>query len=282
MTPFAHHLVMRLRNDQVIAPDLAERRLLARVVLERTRGEEVLCFGLPDNHLHLEHVGPRRRGLEIARRIEISLKRRLSLPVGFASAYAKPIFTQFHLRNGFRYVLCQGQRHRLTNDPDREGTSLPDLLGMRNLSDGSAAVARRWMPRLTRGELLSWCGVAETELHVPDFSLEDLRRAALAASARMRLEGTDRESVQIRCAIAHLCRERATVAELAGAFHVGERSVKRLRARAPEPGWVRAIRQQLAWRSRPRREEIPTGAFDAPEENRGPCAAGAREAMKGA
>ena len=122
--------------------------------------------------------------------------------------------------------------------------------------------------------------VESPRLHVPDFSLEDLQLAALAASARMTLEGADRESVQIRCAIAHLGRERATVAELADAFHVGARSVKRLRARVPEPGWVRAIRGQLAWRSRPRREEIPTGAFGAPEKNRGACAAGAGEAMK--
>lgn len=278
MEPFAHHIVLRLRNDQVIAPDLAERRLLARVVLERTRGLEVLCFGLPDNHLHLEVVGSRREGLEIARRIEISLKRRLFLPVGFAPAYAKPILTQFHLRNGFRYILCQGKRHRLVNDPDREGTNLPDLLGLRNLEHGTAAAARRWLPRLTRHELLSWCGVVDAELRVPDFELEDLRQAALAAAARTSLRGAARESVQIRCAIAHLARERATVAELPNVLCVSERSVKRLRARRPDPSWVRAIRGQLAWRSRPGREEIPAGAFAA--DHGEACATGAGKAMK--
>ncbi len=157
--PFAHHLVLRLRTDRVIAPGLHERRLLARAVLEMGRGRELLAFGLADNHLHVQVISEREPALRLARSIGISITKRLCLPTGFAPTHAEPILTMVHCRRAFRYILCQGTRHGLQTDPDWEGTNLPDLLGLRPFGAHTAAVARRWLPRLSKQDLLGWAGV---------------------------------------------------------------------------------------------------------------------------
>ena len=73
-------------DGRVLATTPATRRILARSVLELGRDAELLAFAQPDNHLHA--IAPRDESAcnELARRIEISLSRVLSLPVRFAPA----------------------------------------------------------------------------------------------------------------------------------------------------------------------------------------------------
>lgn len=260
--PFAHHLVLRLKNDRVIAPGLEERRQLARIVLEQGTGQALMAFGLPDNHLHLEVVAERGPALQLARRVGITVTKRLGLRTGFATAHPEPVFTMRHLRRTFRYVLCQGTRHRLENDPDREGTNLPDLLGMRPIGAYTAAVVRCWLPRLRREKLLEWSHAGP--LPTPVFSLDHLWEAALAASAGRDLRRTSEETRRIRCALVHLSGAGTPANELARRLGVGVRTVVRLRAGRPDPIWVEAIRRQVVWRARPDRGVLPAGAFVEP------------------
>jgi hypothetical protein len=76
-----YHVMCSLKDGRVIAPSVRERRLLARVVLEVTRGRGLLAFAAPDTHLHMEMVEEREAVGELTRRIEISAVQRLQLPI---------------------------------------------------------------------------------------------------------------------------------------------------------------------------------------------------------
>ena len=73
-----------LREDRVIAVDLAARRTLARTVLKAGRSRGLLAFRAADTHLHLQVACGRPEAGELARRLEIALVRALRLAVGFA------------------------------------------------------------------------------------------------------------------------------------------------------------------------------------------------------
>jgi hypothetical protein len=108
-----HHIRLRLEDDRVIAPTADQRRLVARVVLDQSRRYNLLAISLADAHLHGEVVCDRQAAGRLSYGVEASLKQRLSLPVGFVQYDPEPIRDARHLRNTFRYILTQHQRHGL-------------------------------------------------------------------------------------------------------------------------------------------------------------------------
>jgi len=89
MPPLAHHLMLRLRDDRVIAPTTAARRTLAGVVLGLGREPGLLAFSGADTHVHLLVACDRAASGQLARRAEISLTRRLAPGVGFSTSFGR-------------------------------------------------------------------------------------------------------------------------------------------------------------------------------------------------
>ncbi len=248
--------MIRARDSRVIAPSAREQRVVAQVVLEKARDFSLLSFSVADTHLHLENTCGAREAAELARRIELSLGRRLSIAVGFSPAYLEPIRDQKHLQNLFTYILKQDQRHGLDLDPYREASNLPDLLGMRLLGGYTTTLVRQLLPRINRKKLLEY-------LHVPALQpgeepLELVVPAAEATMARVGLDGRTRELVDVRRAVVQVVGSRMAPSELAQMMGVDRRTITRLRAQPADARLVKAIRLQLALRaSRP----VEEGAF---------------------
>jgi hypothetical protein len=273
MKALASHIMCRLRDGRVIASSVEQRRIVARSVIERTRGEPLLDFGMPDTHLHAL-IGPGGSVApdELARRIQISLTRALALEVGFDRAAVKPIANQWHLARCFDYVLRQQQRHGVDVDPLHEASSLPDLLGLRPLGRPTAATVMRLLPRVTRAQLLGYLGVERLEPAPADdgllCDLEALRDAAAAAIAVPRLEGSSREVRSAERALIALLAPWQRQSAVAALLRVDRSTVRRLQRLAVDDALLTAIRLQLALRRAKAAARapflLPCGAADPP------------------
>jgi len=153
MRALAWHIMMRLREDAVIAPSADARRTLARIFHRHGREAGLLAFGAADTHIHSVVVSSRETAGEFARRVEITLQYHLKPHTGFAPAHLKPIRDMWHLENALHYVLRQRQRHRLRMDPFHDGTCLPDLLGLRVGFPGVQAQVEAHLSRFRRESL---------------------------------------------------------------------------------------------------------------------------------
>ena len=109
MTNLGYHIRIRLNDERVIAPSSHERRILARVVLEQGRDCNLYVFGYPDTHLHLVARCDRPRAGRLTHSIEVSLKRKLKLPIGFTQYPPQSIEDNRHLYNTVQYILRQSE-----------------------------------------------------------------------------------------------------------------------------------------------------------------------------
>jgi hypothetical protein len=239
-SPVGQQICIRLRSDGPIASCPAERRVVARVVLEQAREEQLLAFGLGDSGLHLETTGSPEAGSQLARRIELSLGRRLRLPSGFERARLRSIESGWHLYRAFEHVLT---RNGPDKDPLFDGTNLPDLLGLRVIGPYTADNVRQQLPRIKRRDLLRCLGVPELEL--ADGPVEWALDAALAAAGLARLSGHTAEERDARRAVIEVVGPRMRAPELAGQLGSGERSIYRLKQTDAPARLVAATRLQL-------------------------------------
>jgi len=191
MSCLAQHMRTRLVDGRVIAASATERRVAMRAIFRLAADTQLLSVSLVDEHLHLLGCCTREAGSRLVHAVEVSLKRRLSLPVGFAMYPHEPVRDGRHLRNAFRYVLTQHSHHGLQTDPLREGTNLQDILGLRLAGSDTRLHVRRWLPRVSRAQLLGWLGVAALE--PADGPLEWVHDAALSAACLATLAGRSRQ-----------------------------------------------------------------------------------------
>jgi hypothetical protein len=254
------HIVFRLADSRVIAPSPVERRLVARVVLELARHDELLSFGLADTHLHLLAACDRQQAGRLARRVESSLVQRLRLDVGFGPPYFEEVKDNRHLYHAFTYVLEQSTHHGLQWDPLHEACNLPDLLGLRVLGTYTVVAVRRRLPRIRREDLLACMGIEELqtvdgppENEVPPRVLGrprswhgiNLVTATVAATGLPTLEGRSPEIVNARRALVHVAGRGLAAPSLAALLGVSDRTVHELRRQPADPQRVSAIRLQL-------------------------------------
>ncbi len=255
--PIAFHVSFRLVDSRVIAPTADQRRLVARSILERCSEARLLCFNVPDNHVHLEHAESKAVGAELVRRIKISISRQLQLPVGFAPPDHRPILHQGHLLRAFDYILRQQPRHGLAWDPYHEASNLSDLLGLRVIGAQTAGTVRQLLPRVDRRFLLRLLGVTElTETTGPH------HRVLAAARAASGLTNLRRRSVQARSvwrAVLEVLKDELPLVRIAELLGVARETVHRIRGIAPDPRLVHAIRLQLGLRQA--KQARPAGPF---------------------
>ncbi len=244
--PIGYHVICRLTDSRVIAPTREQRRQIARIVLEMSRGHRLLAFNAPDTHLHLEHLENRATSGKLVRRVQISIRRRLGLPVGFAQATHKAIRHQGHLLKTFDYILRQQPHHELLWDPYHDASNLPDLLGMRLIGQHTAAHVRSQLPRVHRAQLLGLLGV--DSLPESTGPLVQVVPATLAALGLNRLVPRSATTRAAWRAVMALLQGHLSVAGIANLLGTTRETLSRLQGMEPDPRLVRAIRLQLGIR----------------------------------
>jgi hypothetical protein len=245
----AHHSVLRLEDDRVLAPSSGTRRRLARSMLALGRDFGLLCARAVDTHLHHITLGNEPSARELSRRLALSLGRMLGHPVSFLPPRIKPIRDQWHLVAAFKYVIGQERHHAVSLDPFHDASTLPDLLGMRVLAPWLADRVAAYLPRLRVGDLWSELELAKVDLEREPLQRRFLADAASAAFGLETLRSKTPDAVLARRAAIRLVGERLATAELAELLLVDQRSVRRLRGSDADPRHIRAIRLQLAARS---------------------------------
>lgn len=152
----AQHTAIRPADGRPLFNDLETRRLFTRKVVEVGAPFEPIAWGAGDNHAHIATMGEDRApALELARRVESSLTHVLGLTDGFAPAKVKPVTDQYHLRSTLPYIVGQGERHGVRCDPFHEGSSLPDMVGLRILVPDLRERLIRIAPRFDPNRLLA-------------------------------------------------------------------------------------------------------------------------------
>ncbi len=249
----AHHLVFRFDDAAVLAPDVPTRRAIARIVLNAAAERGLLGFGLADNHLHVLLLGD-----EPASRVATECGRLVPLlrpGARFEPTRIRPVHHQAHLENTLLYVQRQDLHHGVDQDPRREGTSLPDLLGLRVVAPRLVVRVRVTLPRLRGRDLLANLGIDGLEERVVP---EHLVEATCAALALPDLSGQTQAVRLARCAAVRVATSELYDREIAERLGVTVRTIERTRVVEVAPALLRAVRLQMDLQSR-----VP--AFDARE-----------------
>jgi hypothetical protein len=240
---FAYHLVLRLSDSRPIATTTAQRRVVARVVLQQGTRRGLLGFGLGPDHLHIEAAAPRRVVGELAKYVATALRARLQIRAAFGRAWIEPTRDQRHLRNRILYAMGQDRHHRGGLDPMFEATSLPDLLGLRVVDAEIEGRVRACVPKLLKTDILGLLPAGALDIK-PPFGLDLLAHAAAAAFALEDLRGRSAETVLARHA-AVLAASKAPSRELSHSLGISTRAVQRMRSRPSDLRSVHAVRGQL-------------------------------------
>ena len=244
--PIGWQIILRRRDDGVLAATVAERRALAACSARILRGSGLLCFGVAGGHGHWPGRWSRDEAGQAARALQIGLGRSLGHAGALEPARLTPIHDQRHLANTFLYALTQQAHHDVVPDPFFEATALPDLLGLRL----SGAWLRPWvaerLPSLRRPQLTGVLGVDPDDLVATELSF--LVDAAAAAVPLPALTGRTALEVQARAAAVQLAWGGFRAEAIADALSLSLRSVQRLRRAQVRADVRRAVLGQ--WRLR--------------------------------
>ncbi len=252
MEAIGYHLMFRLLDDRVLVPSTAKRRLLARVTYRMAEPAGLVVFGVADTHLHLALRASRARAGKLAHDLCCALHFAVEPQQLFERTRIKPIETQRHLENVVGYAFRQKWHHGIQVDALRDGTSLPELLGLRVLSASIVMRVRELLPRMRRQDLLQLLGLPaleavdslEPDLDSPGMVLD-------AAAGAFGLPALGGRSKDARSAAAALLRlpapadlRRAFIAELS----LDRSTVWRLGRASVPAEHLRALRLQLGLR----------------------------------
>lgn len=255
--PLGFHVTMRLEDDRPIATTSAALRVLARVVLSQGETRGLLAFGAADDHLHAALATDRASAGAFARYVETALHWQLDLGARFDRARIRPLHDQRHAYNTFHYAHRQDARHELHLDRAREGTSLPDLLGLRVLETSLITRVRAQLPRVRREELVAPfpSGVFDEDTVI---DLDVLADAAAAALALPDLRGRSVDASRARRAAVHAAGQAVPSQRLSECLGIGVRAIQALRNDAREVSVIRAVEKQARLRSATKMPDAPS------------------------
>lgn len=234
-------VVFRAEDDRILAPTDEARRAWSRTIREVGRRHGLFGYGLADTHGHAGLLCESVSSFVHDARVALSAR----LDLHLVAPSRSPIRDTWHAYNVLRYMHRQAPHHGVATDPFREGTSLPDLLGMRPSGLWLAERVRAALPRVTRTALLEHWGISEIS---PEFKLALLPESG-AAAIGTRLTGRSQAVVAARRACVRVGLEAGvTVQQIAEALDLAERTVRDLRAASPDPRMVAAVRLQMGVR----------------------------------
>ena len=239
-----HHVTLRLSEDRVLTPSRAARLAVTRWLLAEGRDRGLVTFSIVDTHLHLVLLGSRRDAGRLAHALEIVIHARARPGVPFAAAHFKPIRTVWHLSSCFGYVLDQHEAHGVAADPWREGTPLPDLLGLRVSGRWAIPRVREHVPRLAPAELRARLPFERDAPWRPEL----LPLAAAAAVGLPELDGS-RLALRARRAAVLVGRERWPTRHVRDLLGLSRRTASRHAHTGATPELLQAVRHQLAFLS---------------------------------
>jgi hypothetical protein len=245
--PIGFHVTIRLADDRPIATTPAALRTVARVVLGQGEARGLLAFGAADDHIHAALATDRACAGAFARYVESALVWQLGLAARFDPARIRPLQDQKHAYNTFHYAHRQDTRHELDLDRAREGTSLPDLLGLRVLETSLIARVRRHLPRIRREQLVEQFFSGAFGVNTP-LDLDVLADAAAAALALADLRGRSADVLRARRAAVHAAGADVPSRLLCDCLGIGARAVQHLRTQRREPSVIDAVQQQARLR----------------------------------
>lgn len=261
--PYATHLTMRLREDRVLAPGVPALRTVVQAVLALGREAPLASFGIADTHLHAILAWDSPPALAWARKLEISLQRRLLPGTRFEPARPWPVRDLHHLHRAVLYALRQGEHHGIQGETHRESSALPDLLGLRLPGSYLVDNLRRLLPRFDTPALWDlWGADAPKGVAVGDDRLPALLDAAAAAVclSEVRTSRTP-DAVLARAAAIQVAGRGRTVEDVARRMEVPQRTVERLRTVEVPEGLTRAVEGWiLAIEAGPTKEKAATSA----------------------
>ena len=243
----AWHVTMRLRVDRVLTTSPAGFRAASRAIVKQGSRCGLLVHRVVDTHVHAVVACARREAGLFALYTESALSRVLRLPVPFEPARFTPIVELRHLYHAVRYVLRQDERHGTSIDSTHDGSTLPDLLGMRCIFAGAFERLSQALPRLDPEELDALLGVPD--LPRAPLLAEHLAEGAAAALALPDLRGNDPERATLRRGAVAAAHDMLETAEIADALAITERAVMKMRNERAPLALVEAIRRQVRLRS---------------------------------
>lgn len=240
----AHHVMMRLVTGDGVARTGPALRVASRIIVRHARG--LFGFRVVATHIHMVLLGGRAAAGRTTQAVEVALGAGLQLAAPFERARIRPIQDVGHLVNTLRYLFKQEEHHGTLLDPAHDGSSLPDLLGLRVVDDG--AMVRRvksHLPWLEAADLRRWVSMEELGGFDPDPA--HLLEASAAAFALPKLEGRSEAEHRARRAAVHAVTLRGR--DVAALLRIKERSVRDLRSQLAGLHEVRAVTQQMRWRT---------------------------------
>jgi hypothetical protein len=252
MESIGHHLMFRLLDDRVIVPSTGKRRVLARTVYRLAEPAGLVGFGVADTHLHLALRCDRRRAGKLAHDLCCALHFAIEPLQHFERTRIKRIDNQRHLENVLNYALRQRRHHGILVDALRDGTSLPELLGLRVLARGSVLRVRELLPRLTRETLAEHLGPRMLEpagaLELERDSIPDILDAAAGCVGLVDLGGVGSQSRGARAALLQLPADGPLRSELVQRMRLTRGTAWRLSTMPVPADHERALRLQLGLR----------------------------------
>ncbi len=178
--------------------------------------------------------------------MKIGLARHLDLEVPFGPAHYEPMRDQRHLSSTADYLWRQEAHHGTSADLLHDGSNLSDLLGMRLVGSYTRANLARYLPRVTRADLVQRLGL---DLRGEISRWEPLTEAAAAAACLPDLQGRSTAVVEARAAAVQVARAALPGRQIAELLGVGERAVRKLAVRTAPIELVDAISLQMRARS---------------------------------
>ncbi len=198
----AWHVTCRLADDRAIARTPEELRLASGIIKRHGEPRGLLAYSVGDTHSHHLLACDRVAAGRFALFSETALRKRLRLPVSFEAARIRPVETPRHALFSLRYVFQQAAHHRSAFDLALDGSSLPELVGMRSVDGSMARRVRELLPRLSRAQILEWLGA-------PGFDACDTNprlivEATAGAFLLPTLSGTGAREARARTAAVHV------------------------------------------------------------------------------
>lgn len=247
IAPLGFHIILRLEDDRTIATTAPALRTVARVVLEQGEARGLLAFGTADNHVHAALATDAATAGAFARYVETALRWQLRLGARFDRARIRPLHDQRHAYSTFHYAHRQDSRHELELDRTRDGTSLPDLLGLRALDTSLITRVRTLLPRVRREDLVAHFPQCVFDENA-SLDIDVLAESAAAALALPHVFSRTVDAWRARRAAVHAANRKVPTRILADALRIGVRAVQEMGTQSEEHVLVRAVQKQALLR----------------------------------